>query len=71
MHYRAYLLSFDGHIKKGCSVECSDDAEAFAAIPELVGTYQTAELWCGSRRVGQWSLPEPNGEWVEEGSAFA
>ena len=56
MHYRIYLLGLDNHIiSRGHDVDCSSDLEAFAEIGPIVGIPPAAELWCGTRLVGQWT----------------
>jgi hypothetical protein len=54
MHYRIYLLDEDDRIRRGQDADCSTDAEAFAEIAHIVGSFPAAELWCGTRRVGRW-----------------
>jgi hypothetical protein len=59
MHYRIYLLGLDGLIRWRHDVHCSTDAEAFAEIAHIVGSFPAAELWCEDRRVGRWTPSAP------------
>ena len=67
MDYRIYLLDMNDRIKRGQDVQCSTDAEAFAEIAHIVGSFPAAELWCGTRRVGRWEPRDIGGgasDWV-------
>jgi hypothetical protein len=67
MHYRIYLLGWDDHIRRARDVDCSTDAEAFAEIAPVIGSFPAAEVWCGKRHVGRRTSVEifaPNG-WAE------
>jgi len=74
MHYRIYQLGSDDHIRRGHDVHCSTDAEAFAAIAHITGSFPAAEVWCGTRRVGRWK-PQNIGiaasDWGEDEAAIA
>lgn len=57
MHYRIYLLGSDDHIRGACDVDCSTDAQAYAEIAGVIGSYPAAEMWHGVRCVGRWAMP--------------
>ena len=54
-YYRLYFMNRRGHIARVQDFDATDDAEA-VAVADKNGT-QPKELWCSSRRVGQWSAP--------------
>ena len=74
MHYRIYQLGPDDHIRRGHDVHCSTDAEAFAEIAHLIGSFPAAEVWCGARRVGRRTSVEIEvaaSDWGEDEAAIA
>lgn len=50
LHYRCYLLDGRGSIRRGSSLQCADDREAFLKAMELCRG-QPFEVWQGVRQV--------------------
>ena len=56
MEYQIYQLTATNHVHSERTANFSNDADAYAAISELLVDHRSsAELWCGHRRVGRWN----------------
>ena len=53
IHYRIYLLNPDGSIASGSDATCVDDDGARALACTMLGIYQQAEIWAGTRSLGK------------------
>jgi hypothetical protein len=51
--YRIYLLNRAGQIASAADADCTHDTEAFACAAATLGNDGAAEVWQGSRCVGQ------------------
>jgi hypothetical protein len=71
MHYRIYLLRADDHIGRAYDFECDSDEQAYDAIAGVIGDFPSAEVWCGTRHVGNWTPNESEGNWGDEGPLLA
>jgi hypothetical protein len=57
--YRIYMIK-NGHIAAGYDFSFDTDEQARAEARSMLGTYATAEVWAGTRRVGvEVKAPEP------------
>ena len=54
-YYRLYFMNRRGHIARFEEFVAADDAGAIAHAD--ASGRQPKELWCSSRKVGQWSAP--------------
>lgn len=55
--YRIYQLDRGGRILSGSYADCSTDADAYALAESMLGVTDQAEIWLGTRRVGQIAPP--------------
>jgi hypothetical protein len=52
--YRAYLLTFAGHVLQTVDLVCADDDAAVELAKKLVGD-SAVELWEGPRRIARFT----------------
>ena len=50
MHYRAYFLTNDGHIRDATDLDCFDDGDAGKQVADMLGS-RDIEVWQGTRKV--------------------
>ena len=57
MHYRIYLLEPSGRIRTGSDYESETDLTALTATKLTLADGERAEVWQGSRKVGNVEKP--------------
>jgi hypothetical protein len=60
LHYRAYFLDREKHIRHAHDLECDTDAEAEARLAAMDRHGFSAELWRGAEKL--LTLPEPDAD---------